>query len=53
MRLDALGRDWDRAYIRDHAARNTWDSRVQMLLDELRALHAGPVDPQTRRACGA
>jgi len=38
--IAALDCSWDRAAIRAHAQANTWDLRVQVLLTELRALHA-------------
>lgn len=38
----ALVRPWDRAAIRAHAAANTWDERVRVLVDELRGMHERP-----------
>lgn len=52
----ALGTRWDADAIRGHARQNTWDLRVQVLLDEFRALHAGvnrPVPQPTGRATRA
>lgn len=37
----ALRRSWDRAAIQAHAAANTWDRRVAVLVDEFRALSVG------------
>lgn len=37
----ALRTDWDRAAIRRHAEANTWDRRVEVLVDEFRRIHAG------------
>ena len=39
----ALVRPWDREAIRAHAAANTWDERVRVLVDELRRIHERPV----------
>ena len=36
----ALCASWDRAAIRGHAARNTWDQRVQVLVEEFTRLQA-------------
>lgn len=38
---EALTRDWDRARIRAHAETNTWESRVQVLVEEFRAVWGG------------
>jgi glycosyltransferase involved in cell wall biosynthesis len=35
---EALERDWDRAAIRRYAEENSWDHRVETLVDEFRAL---------------
>jgi glycosyltransferase involved in cell wall biosynthesis len=37
---EALARPWDRAAIRAHARANTWDRRVEILVEELRAVVA-------------
>jgi glycosyltransferase involved in cell wall biosynthesis len=34
----ALEKNWDRAYIQNHAAENSWDRRVAVLLEEFAAL---------------
>lgn len=49
---DALARDWDRSHIRAYAARNTWDVRVAVLVDELRALRRVGGSAAARSACG-
>jgi glycosyltransferase involved in cell wall biosynthesis len=49
----ALTRDWDRAAIVAHAHANTWDRRVEVLVDELCAIaarEAPPADPAAARA---
>jgi glycosyltransferase involved in cell wall biosynthesis len=37
----ALGREWDRKAIRDHAVKNSWDQRVHTLVRELRDVAGG------------
>lgn len=41
----ALERTWDREAILAHARRNAWDARVEVLVEEFRALAARPVPP--------
>jgi glycosyltransferase involved in cell wall biosynthesis len=47
---DALGRVWPRQAILDYAAENAWDARVQILLAEFAALHAGSPAPGAHQA---
>jgi glycosyltransferase involved in cell wall biosynthesis len=47
---DALARDWPAQPILGYAAENAWDVRVQILLTEFAALHAGQPAPKMNEA---
>jgi len=46
---DALSREWDAQAIRHYAEANTWDRRVEVLVDTFRTLHV-PRQPEDRSA---
>lgn len=45
---DALSRDWNRSAIIDYAKSNTWDSRVEVLIDEFQNLARNHFMQQSR-----
>ncbi len=49
---DALRRQWDRASIRQHALSNTWDQRVDALVQEFQQI-AGPGEARSLRPAGS
>lgn len=49
---DALRRQWDRASIRQHALSNTWDQRVDALVQEFQQI-AGPGEARSFRPAGS